>query len=364
MEYSMPFDPTKPFDDLPLLPSPADVETKAVLRQALSASRALAELKGAGGLIPDQAILINAIPLQEAKASSEIENIVTTQDELYRAALDETAVTDPQTKEVLRYRTALRQGYEVLQREKLSLRLIRQVCETLRGEPVDFRGKTDKVYIGNRLTGRVTYTPPSGGKVLHTKLRNLETYLLGAAGPDPLIRMAVGHYQFEAIHPFVDGNGRTGRILNILYLLQAGLLHIPVLYLSRFIILNKRDYYRALRAVTEDGAWEPWVRYMLRGVEETSLWTFGRIRAIRDLMDTTVERCRTELPKVYSKELIELIFRQPYCRISFLVEAGIAERKTASVYLQELERIGILRSEKRGREIVYRQPALLEVLTS
>ena len=363
-ERSMPFDPTNPFDDLPLLPPRADVETKAVLRQALSATRALAELKGAGGLIPDQAILINAIPLQEAKASSEIENIVTTQDELYRAALDERAVTDPQTKEVLRYRAALRQGYEALKREKLSLSMVRKVCETLRGEPVDFRGKGDKVYIGNRMTGRVTYTPPSGGKALLTKLRNLETYLLGAGGPDPLIRMVVGHYQFEAIHPFTDGNGRTGRILNILYLLQAGLLDIPVLYLSRFIIQKKRDYYLALRAVTEDGAWEPWVQYMLRGVEETSLWTIGRIQAIRDLLDATVDRCRAELPKVYSKELIELIFRQPYCKISFVVEAGIAERKTASVYLQELERVGILRGEKRGREMVYRHPALLEVLTT
>jgi Fic family protein len=171
-------------------------------------------------------------------------------------------------------------------------------------------------------------------------------------------------FRFEAIHPFTDGNGRTGRILNILYLLQAGLLDIPVLYLSRFIIHKKHDYYRALRAVTEDGAWDPWVQYMLRGVEETSLWTIGRIQAIRDLLDKTVDRCRAELPRVYSKELIELIFRQPYRKISFVVEAGIAERKTASVYLQELERVGILRGEKRGREMVYRHPALLEVLTT
>jgi len=360
----MPFDPALPYDDLPPLPPPADVETRAVLKQALSATRALAELKGAGGLIPDQAILINAIPLQEAKLSSEIENIVTTQDELFRAALDETAVTDPQTKEVLQYRTALRQGYEALKREKLSLDMIRQVCGTLRGEPVDFRGEDDQVYIGNRATGRVTYTPPRGGKELLAKLRNLESYLLGSDGPDPLIRMAVGHYQFEAIHPFTDGNGRTGRILNILYLLHAGLLEIPVLYLSRFIIQNKGDYYRMLRAVTENGTWEPWLLYMLRGVEETSLWTTGRIRAIRELLDATVERCRVALPRVYSKELVELIFRQPYCKIAFLVEAGIAKRQTASVYLQELERIGVLVGEKKGREVVYRHPALVEVLTA
>jgi len=359
----MVFDPNNPHDNLPTLPPTADVETKAVLKQALSATRALAELKGAGGLIPDQAILINAIPLQEAKLSSEIENVVTTQDELFRVALDEAGASDPQTKEVLRYRTALCEGYEALKREKLSMGMIRQACETLLGKSVDFRGKGDQIFIGNPVTGRITYTPPRGGKELLAKLRNMESYLLGSGGPDPLIRMAVGHYQFEAIHPFTDGNGRTGRILNILYLLHAGLLEIPVLYLSRFIIRNKGDYYRALRAVTEDSAWEPWVIYMLRGVEETSLWTTGRIRAIRELLDATVEQCRLKLPKVYSKELIELIFRQPYCKISFLVDAGIAKRKTASEYLQELERVGILTGEKRGREMVYRHPALLEVLT-
>lgn len=313
-------------------------------------------------MIPDQSILINAIPLQEAKLSSEIENIVTTQDELFRAAGDEAAETDPQTKEVLRYRTALRQGYESLRHEALSLDMIRAVCRTLHNQPVDFRGREEKVEIGNRATRSVTYTPPRGGRTLLEKLRNLEAYLLATDGPDPLIRMAVAHYQFEVIHPFMDGNGRTGRILNILYLLHARLLEIPVLYLSRFIIQNKRDYYQKLRAVTENGAWEPWVLYMLGGVEETSLWTTSRIRAIQTLFDATATRCRQVLPQIYSKELIELIFRQPYCRISFLVEAGIAKRQTASLYLQELERIGVLSGEKKGREVVYKHPALLEVL--
>jgi Fic family protein len=182
--------------------------------------------------------------------------------------------------------------------------------------------------------------------------------------PDPLIRMAVAHYQFEAIHPFTDGNVRTGRILNILYLLHAGLLQIPVLYLSRFIVRNKPDYYRLLREVTETGEWEPWLLYMLRGIEETAHWTTGRIQAIRTHFDATAERCRLELPRVYSKELIEIIFRQPYCKIAFLVDAGIAKRKTASAYLQELERIGVLTGEKHGREVIYKHPALLEVLTS
>jgi Fic family protein len=358
----MSFNPQQPYDDLPPLPPRADVETKAVLKQCVAASRALAELKGAGGLIPDQAILINAIPLQEAKLSSEIENIVTTQDDLFRAAVEESVDADPSTKEVLRYRTALRNGYEALASQPFSIELVRETCRILRGHAVDFRSPSDHVRISDTRTRSVIYTPPSGGPELVEKLRNLESYLLAADGPDPLIRMAVAHYQFEAIHPFTDGNGRTGRILNILYLVHMGLLQIPVLYISRFIIQNKPDYYRLLREVTECDDWEPWLLYMLRGVEETALWTTGRIQAIRELFDLTMDRCRTEAPKIYSKELIELIFRQPYCKISFIVDAGIAKRKTASEYLQELERIGVMVGEKRGRETIYKHPALLEVL--
>ena len=358
----MSFNPQQPYDDLPSLPPRADVETKAVLKQCVAASRALAELKGAGGLIPDQAILINAIPLQEAKLSSEIENIVTTQDDLFRAAVEESVDADPSTKEVLRYRTALRNGYEALASQPFSIELVRETCRILRGQTVDFRSPSDHVRISDTRTRSVIYTPPSGGPELVEKLRNLESYLLAADGADPLIRMAVAHYQFEAIHPFTDGNGRTGRILNILYLVHTGLLQIPVLYISRFIIQNKPDYYRLLREVTESDDWEPWLLYMLRGVEETALWTTGRIQAIRELFDLTMDRCRTESPKIYSKELIELIFRQPYCKISFIVDAGIAKRKTASEYLQELERIGVMVGEKHGRETIYKHPALLEVL--
>jgi Fic family protein len=355
-------DPRRPYDALPLLPPGLDVETKAVLKQCLSATRALAELKGAGRLIPDQSILINAIPLQEAKLSSEIENIVTTQDALFRAALDESKPTDPQTKEVLRYRTALRHGYEVVASKGLSVDLLQEVCSVLRGVPMQFRGLGEDVKISNRETGEVRYTPPRGGPGVCEKLANLEEYLLAKDGPDPLIRMAVGHYQFEAIHPFADGNGRTGRILNILYLLHSRLLSIPVLYLSRHVIQNKPEYYRRLRDVTENGDWEPWLIFLLQGVEETAAWTTGRIGAIRDLLDETFEQCRRDLPKVYSKELVELVFRQPYCKISFVVDAGLAKRQTASLYLQELERVGILKSEQVGRERIYLNPRLLEVL--
>jgi Fic family protein len=320
-------------------------------------------LKGAGNLIPNQSILINSIPLQEARSSSEIENIVTTQDALFRAAVEQPGNIDVQTKEVLRYRKALRHGYDSLRLKPLSLDLIIEICSMLRDVPAVLRDQ-EPIIIEDAAAQSVLYTPPRGRDLILSLMRNLEAYLLEPGGVDPLIKMAVAHYQFEAIHPFNDGNGRTGRILNILALLQAGLLDIPVLYISRFIIKNKQAYYAALRAVTEDYDWEGWLLFMLTAVEETAWWTIGRILAIRDLLEMTLERSRKELPaRVYSKELIELIFVQPYCKIAFVVEAGIAERKTASVYLQELERIGVLVGEKRGREVIYQNPALLEVLS-
>jgi Fic family protein len=350
-----------PYNDLPLLPPQHDLETVPVMRQCIAASRALAELKGAGNLIPNQAMLINAIPLQEAMLSSEIENIVTTQDELYRAAVEEPGRVDPRAKEVLRYRSALRRGYDALRDGPLDVDLMIEICRILCDAPVTVRDQ-EPIIIEDVGPGSIVYTPPRGRSTILSLLRNLEAFLREPNELDPLIKMAVAHYQFEAIHPFPDGNGRTGRIINILALLQAELLEIPVLYLSRFLIQNKPEYYHRLRAVTEDHDWEAWLLYMLRAVEETAQWTTGRITAIRDLFDATVERCQREIPRVYSKELIELIFQQPYCKIAFAVEAGIARRKTASEYLQELERVGILFSERRGRQVIYRHPALLEAL--
>lgn len=360
----MAFDPTQPYNDLPLLPPKVELESKQVLKACIGANRALAELKGAGDLIPNQAILINAIPLQEAKASSAIENIVTTKDKLFRAAADPSTVTDSATKEVLRYRTALNHGANGIHAEGLSIKLILGIGRTLRDEKIEVRDE-EPIIIGNAVSRTVTYTPPRGRKVITEKLDNLVGFLNdNQDGLDPLVKMAIAHYQFEAIHPFDDGNGRTGRILNILYLVERDLLTIPVLYLSRFIINNKPDYYRLLREVTEQQQWEPWLMYMLTGIEETAAWTTGRIHAIKNLFDETVERCRVELPgRVYSKELIELIFVQPYCKIQVVVDANLAERKTASSYLQELESIGVLTSEKVGREVIYRHPALLEVLS-
>lgn len=353
----------EPFNDLPLLPPAAALETLAVLRRCITASRALAELKAAGNLIPNQTMLINAIPLQEAQLSSEIENIVTTQDALFRAAVIEPGRSDPATREVLRYRTALRRGFDVLPTGRIDIDLIVEVCCVLRGGPVSLRDE-EPILIEDVAASVAVYTPPRGRARLTALLQNLTDFLVAPGDLDPLLRMAVAHYQFEAIHAFVDGNGRTGRILNILALVQAGLLDIPVLYLSRYIIQHKAEYYRRLRRVTEQGDWEGWLLFMLAAVEETARWTTGRILAIRDLFEATAARCRQELPRrVYSRELMELIFAQPYVKVRFIVDAGIAERKTASEYLRALEQIGILASEKRGRETIYRHPALLEVLS-
>ena len=359
----MRFDPTQPHNQLPLLPPACELETKAVLKKCVSAHKALAELKGAGDLIPNQAVLINAIPLQEAKLSSELENIVTTQDALFQAALDENRTADPATKEVLRYRAALRRGFEALQTGPLHISLLEELCGILCDKDVAFRSE-QSVFLSNRSLRTVTYTPPVGTKILREKLGNLEDFMLATDELDPLVRMAVAHYQFEAIHPFHDGNGRTGRILNILCLLHSGLLRIPVLYLSRHLIRHKAEYYRLLLAVTQEGVWEEWILFMLAAVEETAIWTTGRILAIRELFEKTLAECRARLPaKVYSKELVEMIFTQPYCRIPFLVDAGIAKRQTASEYLRELEKLGILEVEKQGRDVIYRHPALLAVLS-
>ena len=243
--------------------------------------------------------------------------------------------------------------------------MLRGVCEILLDHEVQYR-QTATTNIGNKTTGEIVYTPPEGGELLREKLDQLENFIhIRDESPlDPLVRLSLIHYQFEAIHPFEDGNGRTGRILNILYLVEQGLLDIPVLYLSRYIIEHKNDYYRLLRAVTEEQEWEPWVLFMLSAVENTSTGTYRRVLAIRKLLDETTVTCRENLPhQIYSKELVELIFVQPYSKISFLVDAGIAKRQTAADYLQKLTDIGVLESRKVGREKVFLHPALLKLLS-
>ncbi|MBN1106434.1 MAG: Fic family protein [Deltaproteobacteria bacterium] len=360
----MAFDPLKPFNDLPPLPPNADVETKAVLKKAIAAGRALAELKGLGSTIPNQALLVNSLILQEAKASSEIENIITTNDALFRAYTAKAGQIDPATKEVLRYREALWEGYNTLtKRPVLSTNVFVRIVQTIRENQAGIR-RVPGTTIANAATGKTLYTPPEGETIIRDKLKNLEEFIHAEDDLDPLVKLALAHYQFEAIHPFTDGNGRTGRIINILFLILHGLLELPVLYLSKSIIEGKNDYYRLLRQVTEKGSWEPWILFMLKGVEETAVFTRERISAIRALMMETMDRARKELPsRVYSMELIEVLFRQPYTKGQFLVDAGLAKRQTAAEYLKELEKIGILKAHKVGKEVIYLNVALYDLLS-
>lgn len=359
----MSFDRTKPYNALPKLPPETDIETKAILKICIGAGRALAELKTAGDLIPNQAVLINTIPILEANASSEIENIVTTKDSLFRYSSAEEEATDPAVKETLRYRTALYEGYKSLEKRPVCTATAVSVCRTLRNIEMDIR-KVPGTVIAGPVPGGIIYTPPEGEGVIREKMANWERFINETEEFDPLIRLAVMHYQFEAIHPFTDGNGRTGRILNILFLVQQGLLEIPVLYLSHFIISNKSRYYHKLQNVTEEGDWEPWILFILEAIEDTSRWTVEKIRAISRLLNHTCEYVRGRLPKIYSRELVEMTFIQPYCRISNLVNAGIAHRQTASTYLKTLVNIGILREFKVGREKLFLHPKFLNLLTS
>ncbi|GAF78540.1 unnamed protein product, partial [marine sediment metagenome] len=328
----MKIDRNTPYNQLPPLPPNIDIESKKILKKVASSHRQLAELKGIANTIPNQTILINSIILQEARSSSEIEDVITTNDKLYQAFSSSQRSIDPQTKEVLRYRQALWTGYNRLKKQclfstNLSVELfqiIKQTSEGIRTAP------------GTRIAdgrGRIVYSPPEGERVIRDKLEDLEKFIHNDDDKiDPLVKLALIHYQFEAIHPFTDGNGRTGRIMNVLYLIYKKLLDLPILYLSQYIIEHKFEYYRLLRSVTYDKEWEPWIIYILDAIEKTSTNTKEKITRIRDQFNKTLEKTRKELPShVYSKELIELIFEQPYCKIQFIVDKGIAKRQTAGV---------------------------------
>jgi len=353
--------PGHPYNDLPVLPPAVDLETRPVLKACITARAALAELKSAANLIPNQAMLINSLPLLEAQASSEIENIVTTSDQLFRfSGLSDQA--DTATKEALRYRTALFEGYRSLDKRPLCTATAELICSTIKDRTMTIR-KVPGTALQNDRSGSVIYTPPVGETVIRDLLSNWEKFIHGYNEIDPLIRLAVSHYQFEAIHPFTDGNGRTGRIINSLFLIQEGLLTLPILYLSRYIIRNKSDYYKLLLGVTSGDKWEEWILYIIRGVEETALWTIGKIESIRSLQEHTTEFVRGTLPKIYSRELVDLIFEQPYCRIANLVERDVAKRQTASEYLKALCDIGVLAEQSAGREKIFIHPKLLNLLT-
>ena len=352
----------RPYNQLPTLPPTVELETRAVLKRCIEARTALAELKQAAELIPNQRMLINTLPLLEAKDSSEIESIVTTTDLLFQHAQDGEHQADPATKEALRYRKALHNGYQSLADRPLCTGTAVEICRTLKGVNMDIR-RVPGTQLANDRTGEIIYTPPEGEDRLRDLLANWERFLHNETDLDPLVRMAIGHYQFEAIHPFTDGNGRTGRVLNTLFLIQEGLLNLPILYLSRYIIAHRADYYRLLLDVTRDNAWEPWLLYMLSAVEETARWTCVKIAAIRRLAEHTTQFVRAQLPKTYSRELVDVIFEQPYCRISNVVDKQIAQRQAASRYLKELVSIGVLQEVQVGKEKLFIHPKLMRLLT-
>lgn len=354
-------DPQSPYNDLPLLPPSTDLETRDLLKACIEAHKALASLRRATEHLPNPAVLINTIPLLEAQASSEIENIVTTADELFRFA-DHQDAANPATREALRYRSALQEGFESLTQRPLSTSTAEVVCSRIKNAQMSVR-KVPGTALANQQTAEIIYIPPVGEGLLREKLANWERYIHEEREVDPLIRMAVAHYQFEAIHPFTDGNGRTGRVLNLLMLVEQDLLDQPVLYLSRYITERKADYYRLLMGVTRDGAWVEWVAYMLDAVADTARWTSEKIDSIRRLHEHACEWVREKRPKIYSRELIDVLFSQPYCRIQNLVDAGIAKRETAARYLRELVEIGVLEDQRMGKEILFLHPAYLRLLS-
>lgn len=355
------FDPNKPYNDLPLLPPKAAIETTAILKKAIAANRKLGELKGLVNSIPNQRLLVDGIVLQEARLSSEIENIVTTNDELYKAAADEKHATDPHSKEVLRYRQALWHGFKAINSKPLASNLFIEIAEIIKDKAIGIR-RVPGTKIGNSH-GETIYTPPEGEAIIRNKLGNLEVFLHAEDELDSLIKLAIAHYQFEAIHPFVDGNGRTGRIINILYLVDKGLLDMPVLFLSHYILRNKSAYYQGLRQVTERGAWENWILYMLEAIETTAAETQQRATKILDAMAEAKQLVQAKAPKIYSKDLIEVIFRNPYCKSRFIEEAGIAKRQTAATYLKALEDLQLLKGIKAGREQYYINEKLTKILS-
>ncbi|ATF95380.1 Fic/DOC family [Cedecea neteri] len=356
----MSWNPETPYNELPTLPPGLErIETRSVLKACITARTALAELKTAGELIPDQGLLINILPMLEAKDSSRIENIVTTSDQLFQFA-DRADDADPATKEALRYRTALYDGFTHLETYPLCTNTAIAICTKLRAVQTDIR-KTPGTVLRDQ-NHKVVYTPPVGEDAIRNLLANWERFLHEEDDLDPLVKMAITHYQFESIHPFPDGNGRTGRILNILFLLQKELLSLPILYLSRFILERRGDYYTLLRKVTEEGDWESWILFMLEAIANTSRWTTDKIAIVRSLMAETVEYVREKLPKIYTYELIQALFAQPYCRIENLVERGVAKRQTASIYLKQLVEIGVLEEKSSGREKLYINTRLLKEL--
>ncbi len=345
------------------LPPENDPETKQVLKKMASAHRFLAELKGMAATIPNESILISTLTLQEAKDSSEIENIITTHDDLYKSELFVNLIQSPAAKEVGNYATALQKGFALVrERRLLTVNHILEIHKELEQNNAGIR-KLPGTELKNQQTGATVYTPPQDHQEIVRLMSNLEKFINDDAVSDldPLVKMALIHYQFESIHPFYDGNGRTGRIINILYLVAQDLLHLPVLYLSRYIIRTKRDYYRLLQGVRDKEDWESWILYMLHGVESTARQTIWIINAIKTAMMDYKHRIRAELPKLYSQDLLNNLFRHPYTKIEYLQNDLRVSRLTASKYLAQLTESGFLEKAKVGRYNYYINQPLMDL---
>ena len=354
---------------IPLLPLPYDLETKTELRQANKANRKLAELKGVAQAIPNERILISSLTLQEAKDSSAVENIVTTQDDLYRAGLDANfTLIGAATKEVLFYREAINEGFKLVRNKNiLALNDIKRIQEVLEQNSAGFR-TTPGTQLKRSSDGAVIYTPPQDGQRIVELMSNLEQFINDdeLCPIDPLVKMAIIHHQFESIHPFYDGNGRTGRIVNILYLVTSGLLDLPILYLSRYITHNKAEYYeriQAIRNATGDNSaqWEAWILYMLRGVEQTAEETIALVKNIGKLMTEYKNIIRPAFGRKYSHELLNGLFYHPYTKIGHLESNMQVSRQTAAKYLDRLASLGLLQKERMGKENYYINTKLMEL---
>ncbi|MHA8101348.1 Fic family protein [Aquirufa nivalisilvae] len=344
-----------------MLPPKVDIETKIILRKTISAGRALAQLNGALQNLPNPTLFLDTIYLQEAKASSEVENIITTNDELYKSLVADKKNENSATKEVLSYKEALWLGLNELETKPfITTNLCIKIVQCIKQNYASIRNTP-----GTNLktpNGEIIYTPPSGENLIREKLANLETFIHTDEKFDPLIKMALMHYQFEAIHPFSDGNGRTGRILLLLYLKLSGLLDTPAIYLSEYIIKNKTAYYACLRNVTENNDWENYILYMLDMIEFTSQEGLNRLNKITMVMEKVADEIKMKLPKVYSKELIEVLFRLPYTKRQHLIDEKLGNPKTVGNYLMALEEHGFLTSVKVGKEKLYVNPQLLAIL--
>ena len=350
-----------PYNDLPLLPPKGALETTAVLRKTITASRALSKLNGAITNLPNPRLFLDTIHLQEAKASSEIENIITTNDDLYQTIVADKKFDNPAAKEVISYKEALWHGLDQLKKKPfITTNLCIDIVQRIKQNTSGIR-TTPGTTLSNSK-GETIYTPPTGETIIREKLANLEKFINEPTKLDPLIKMALMHYQFEAIHPFSDGNGRTGRILLLLYLKLEKLLDIPAIYLSEYIIQNKSAYYKKLRLITEKGDWESWILYMLDMIETTSEKGLLRLEGILALMEHMSLEIKEKLPKAYSKELIEILFRLPYTKRQHLIDAKLGTPKTVGNYLRELEQAGFLKSVKVGKEKLYLNYRLMEVL--